>query len=153
MAFVLATRTSLVGPNCGKWYIFNMDQTPLWFSYHQSTTLQLRGAKTIHMRKSTNDTPHTTAVALTCTAASKFLRPMIIFKEKPKGFIMKKELPTFDPTSDYTCQINSWMDKRCMLMWVEECLNSYLESLSSSGRHRAGNPSRFIPLSPNALGR
>ena len=125
LAFLLATRPLLVGPHRDKRYIFNMDQTPLWFSYHRSKTLQLRGATTVHVRKSTNDTRRATA-ALTCTAAGEFLRPMIIFKGTPKGRIVNTELPTFDPTSDYTCQINSWMDERCMLMWVEECLASHL---------------------------
>jgi hypothetical protein len=91
LAFLLATRPLLVGPHRDKQYIFNMDQTPLWFSYHRSKTLQLRGATTVHVRKSTNDTRRATA-ALTCTAAGEFLRPMIIFKGTPKGLIVKKEL-------------------------------------------------------------
>ncbi len=125
LASLLATRPSLVGPHHDKRYIFNMDQPPLWFSYHCSKTLQIRGAKTVHVRKSTNDTCQATA-ALTCTAASNFLRPMIIFKGTAKGRISKNELPTFDSTSDYLCQTNSWMDERCMLVWVHECLGSYL---------------------------
>jgi hypothetical protein len=125
LAFLLATCPSLVGPHRDKRYIFNMDQTPLWFSYHRSKTLQKKGAKTVHVRKSTNDTCRATA-ALMCTAAGNFLRPMIIFKGTAKGRIMKNELPTFNPTSDYLCQNNSWMDERCMLVWAVECLGSFL---------------------------
>ena len=124
-AFLLATRPSLVGPHRDKRYIFNMDQTPLWFSYHCSKTLQKRGAKTVHVRKSTDDTRRATA-ALTCNAAGDFLRPMIIFKGTANGRIVKTELPSFDPTSDYLCQKNAWMDERCMLIWADECLGSYL---------------------------
>ena len=88
LAFLLATRLSLVSPHRDKWYIFNMDQTPLRFSYHRSKTLQKKGTKTVHVHKSTNDTCRATA-ALTCTAASDFLRPMIIFKGLAKGHIVK----------------------------------------------------------------
>ncbi len=77
------------------------------------------------MRKSTNDTRRATA-ALTCTAAGNFLRPMIIFKGAAKGRIVAKELPLFDPTSNYLCQKNAWMDERCMLVWAKECLGRFL---------------------------
>ena len=100
LAFLLATRPSLVGLHREKWYIFNMDQTPLLFSYHRSKTLQKKGAKTINVRKSTNDMRQATA-ALTCTAAGDFLRPMIIFKGVAEGRIVTKELPLFNPMSDY----------------------------------------------------
>jgi hypothetical protein len=39
--------------------------------------------------------------ALTCTAAGDFLRPMIIFKGVAEGRIVTKELPLFNPMSDY----------------------------------------------------
>jgi hypothetical protein len=68
LAFLLTTRPSLVGPHHDKWYVYNMDQTPLWFSYHHSKTLQKKGVKTVNVRKSTNDTHRATA-AFTCTAA------------------------------------------------------------------------------------
>jgi hypothetical protein len=51
---------------------------------------------------------------------------MIIFKGMAKGRIEKNELPTFNPTSDYLCQNNSWMDEMCMLIWAVECLGSFL---------------------------
>jgi hypothetical protein len=125
LAFLLATRPSLVGPHRNKWYIFNMDHTPLWFLYHCSKTLQKKGTKTINGRKLTNDTQRATA-ALTCTAAGNFLHPMIIFKGTAEERIVTKELPSFDPTSNYLCQKNAWMDERCMLVWAKECLGSFL---------------------------
>ena len=38
------------------------------------------------------------------------------------GILQKKELPTLDPMSIYACQEAAWMDKRCMLIWVEQVL-------------------------------
>jgi hypothetical protein len=115
----------LAGLHRDKRYIFKMDQTPLWFSYCRSKTLQKRGTKTVNVRKSTNDTRRATA-ALTCKAAGYFLRPMIIFKGTANGRIVTTELLLFDPTSDYLCQKNAWIDKRCMLVWAKECLGSFL---------------------------
>jgi hypothetical protein len=101
--FISLYRPSLVGGHRHKRWILNMDQTPLYFSYHQSKTLALRGTKTIHVRKTTDDTRRATA-ALTITASGESLPPMIIFKGSPKGRIVKKELPTLDPTCFYRCQ-------------------------------------------------
>ncbi len=56
-------------------------------------------------------------------AAGNFLTPMIIYKGKPNGHIMMRELPKFDPTFIYACQEAAWMDERCMLMWVNEILS------------------------------
>jgi hypothetical protein len=121
----ITSRPLLVGLHRNKWYIFNMEQTPLWFSYHCSKTLQKRGAKTVNMHKSTNDTRQATA-ALTCTAAGDFLRPIINFKGTANERIVTTELPSFDLMSDYLCQKNAWMDERCMLVWAKECLVSIL---------------------------
>ncbi len=51
---------------------------------------------------------------------------MIIFKGTANRRIVTTELPTFDPTSDYLCQKNVWVDERCMLVWAVECLGSFL---------------------------
>ena len=69
---------------------------------------------------------HRATSALTCNAAGNFLRPMIIFKGTANRCIVKTELPPFDPTSDFLCQKNAWMDKRCMLVWAKECLGSFI---------------------------
>jgi hypothetical protein len=87
--------------------------------------LALRGTKTIHVRKTTDDTRRATA-ALTITASGESLPPMIIFKGSPKGRIVKKELPTLDPTCFYRCQKAAWMDEDCMLAWVDLVLKKYL---------------------------
>jgi hypothetical protein len=102
-----------------------MDQTPLFFSYESSTTLEKRGTKTIFVCKLSNSTKRATA-ALTVTAAGDFLTPMAIFKGKPDGKIVERELPTFDPTSIYTCQDAAWMDERTMFQWVDVVFAAYL---------------------------
>ena len=52
----------------------------------------------VHVHRLTSNTRRATC-ALTCMAASKFLRPMLIKKGKANGDIMKSELPKHDPTS------------------------------------------------------
>jgi len=78
-AFLQEARLLLAGPHRDMRWIFNMDQTPLHFSYHSSRTLEKRGKKTVNVRKSSSQTKRATA-ALTVMAAGDFLTPMIIFK-------------------------------------------------------------------------
>jgi hypothetical protein len=125
-AFLEEARLLLVGPHCDmRWIFFNMDQTPLHFSYQSSRTLEKQGKKTVNVRKSSSQAKRATA-ALTVTAAGNFLTPMIIFKSKPNGLIASRELPTLDPTSIYACQDQAWMDERCMLTWVDKVFHAYL---------------------------
>ncbi len=72
-AFMARARPSLRGPHRDPRWIWNMDQTPVYFSYHRSKTLAKRGIKTVHVRKSTSDTRRATC-ALTCTANDHILR-------------------------------------------------------------------------------
>ena len=39
-----------------KAFILNMDQTPIPFTFNSKSTLEVVGARTVHVRKSTNDT-------------------------------------------------------------------------------------------------
>ena len=112
--FMARSRPSLCGPHRDKRWIWNMDQTPVYFSYHHNKTLPKRGIKTVHVRKSTSDTRQATC-ALTCTAAGKFLSPMMIYKGKTKGHIAMREFQHHDPSSLYACQDAAWMDEVCML--------------------------------------
>ena len=124
-AFMERVRPSVRGPHRDPHFIFNMDQTPVYFSYHRSKTLAKRGIKTVHVRKSTSDTRRATC-ALTCTAAGEFLRPMLIYKGKATGRIAMREFQRHDPTSIYACQVAAWMDEPCMLRWIDEVLKPYL---------------------------
>ena len=123
--FLVATCRLFVGPHRNKWYIWNMDQTPLWFSYYCSKTLAKQGTKMIHVRKTSSDTKRVTAV-LTVLGAGEWLKPIIIFKGQPRGRIAWKELKTSDPLAFYACQKAAWMDKTCMICWIHLVLKDYL---------------------------
>jgi hypothetical protein len=77
--FLEFTRPLLFGPHQDRRWIFNMDKTPLHFSYHSSKTLEKRGTKMICIRKTGNGTKRATG-AFTIMAASNFLMPMITYK-------------------------------------------------------------------------
>ena len=93
-----------------KGFILNMDQTPILFTFNSKTTLEVVGARTVHVCKSTNYTKRATA-AITVTASGKMLPPLLVFKGAKNGRIVKKEFPTFDNSMHYACQENAWMDE------------------------------------------
>jgi len=107
-------------------FILNMDQMPIPFSYNRKKTLEVVGQRTIHVRKSTSDTKRAT-FAMTVTASGKVLQPVLVFKGKPKGRIVQKELTNFPKDILYQCQENAWMDESVMLFWVENVLRPYVE--------------------------
>ena len=96
-----------------------MDQTPVPFTYNSKKTLEIVGRRSVHVRKSTNDTKRAT-FAMTVTASGTVLKPLLIFKGKPGGRIKQREFPTYPKEMLYSCQENAWMDERVMLMWVEK---------------------------------
>ena len=104
-----------------------MDQTPIPFTFNSKTMLEVVGARTVHVRKSTNDTKCATA-AITVTASGKMLPPLLVFKGPKNGRIVKKEFPTFDNSMYYACPENAWMDEQVMLKWVEKVLKPYVKS-------------------------
>ena len=128
-------RVKLAQPNRHADYIINMDQTPIPFTFNSKRTLEKVGKKTVHIRKSTNDTKRAT-LALTVTASGKMIRPMLIFKGTANGRIVKRDMPGWDHIFLYACQPNAWMDERCMLLWVELCLKP----------HVATSPTGIIPI-------
>ena len=75
--------------------ILNMDQTPILFTFNCKMTLEVVGARTVHVCKSTNDIKCATA-AITVTASGKMLPPLFVFKGAKNRRIVKKEFPTFD---------------------------------------------------------
>ena len=124
--FIQVTRTKLTLPCHHQDYILNMDQTPVPFSYDPKSTLELVGRRTVHVRKSTNDTKRAT-VALCITASGKALTPMIVFKGKPQGRIVTCEFPEYPLGMEYACQDNAWMDETVMLQWVNKVLKPYVD--------------------------
>ena len=125
--FMAVIRLKLQLQCWSKAFILNMDQTPIPFTFDSKLTLEVVGARTVHVRKSTNDTKWATA-AITITASGKMLPPLLVFKGAKNGRIVKKEFPTFDKSMYYACQENAWMDERVMLLWVEKVLKPYVES-------------------------
>ena len=74
-----------------KWFILNMDQTPLFFSMHSKKTLKKIGVLTVSVLTSTNNTRRVT-VTVTITASGKQLTPMVIFKGSLTGRITKEQI-------------------------------------------------------------
>ena len=125
--FIQVTRPKLTLPCHHQDYILNMDQTPVPFSYDPKSTLELVGRRTVHVRKSTNDTKHATVV-LCVTASGKALTPMIVFKGKPKGRTVMCEFPEYLFGMENACQENVWMDKTVMLQCVDKVLKPYVDN-------------------------
>ena len=119
----LATR-----PHHDMRYVFNMDQTPVFFfSMNSKKTLELICRKKIHVRKSTSNTKCAT-VAVTITTLGHTLTPVVIFKGAENGRIEKKEFLTYPTNMLYQMQENEWMDKRVMHFWVERVLKPYIKT-------------------------
>ena len=53
-----------------KGLILNMDQTPIPYTFNSKTTLEVVSARTVHVRKSTNDTKYATAATEDVSASS-----------------------------------------------------------------------------------
>ena len=62
-----------------KAFVLNVEQTPIPSTFNSKTMLEVVGARTVHVRKSTNDTKCTTA-AITATASGKMLPLLLVFK-------------------------------------------------------------------------
>ncbi len=108
-------------------YTLNMDQTCVRFSLHNTRSLDVKGKRTIYLRKAKGDTKRMTA-AFTVTASGRQLQPCIVFKGEAEGRIVKKEFPTYVQGPLYLCQTKAWMDERCMLAWIEKILRPYVET-------------------------
>ena len=93
-----------------KAFILNIDQTPILFTFNSKTMLEVVGARTVHVCKSTNDTKCATA-AITVTASGKMLPPLLVLKGAKNGRIVKKEFSTFDKSMYYTCQVTQFTSK------------------------------------------
>jgi hypothetical protein len=120
--FIGMMRAKLHGRN--KDDIVNMDQTPIFYSFHSRTTLEAVGSRTIQVRASTNDTKRVT-VAATVTASGKMLTPFMIFRGAANGRIVKNEFQTYPVDGKYACQAKAWMDEVNMHLWIDLVLKPY----------------------------
>ncbi len=96
--------------------IINMDQTPIPYSFHSNKTLEIKGARKVHVHASTTDTKQVT-LAVTIEASGRMLSPLLIFKGTAKGRIAKNELSTYPESGHYLCQPKAWMDEQAMTKW------------------------------------
>ena len=130
MDFIVNIARPLVStPDRHEDYIINMDQTPIYFSQQSNRTLEVLGARTVHIRRANNDTKRCTYAAA-ITASGLVLTPYIIFKGARNGKIAKK-LTKFPKTMAYACQPKAWMDEKCMLDWVDRVLKPHLNQAPS----------------------
>jgi hypothetical protein len=51
---------------------------------------------------------------------------MLVFRGQPSGRIPRTGFATYLTTHHYRCQVNAWMDKDVMIVWVEEVLAPYI---------------------------
>ena len=118
----------VASPNCDRWYIINMDQTPVFFSMVPNKTLNVAGERSINVRTSTGSTMWLTC-AVTVSAAGDILRPFIVFNGKCDGRIAREfqnpEKSGFPVDCSYICRDRAWMDEAMMLQWVKEVLEPW----------------------------
>jgi hypothetical protein len=113
-------------PNQHEDFIINMDQMPIPFTFNSKLTYDVVGTRSVHIRKSTNDTKRVT-LAMSVTASGKILTPYLIFKGTRNGRIARNELSTLPNSMHYACQKNAWMDEECMMEWVDKVLKPYVD--------------------------
>jgi hypothetical protein len=98
-----------------------MDQTNNYFGVFPKSTVNVRGSRTINMRKGADDS-HRCTIAFTVTASGKILPPFVVYKGTKGGRIHTKELPNHPQGNFYTVQKKTWFDKEVMLQWVDTVL-------------------------------
>ena len=118
----------LIGTYRDKRFILNMDQTPVYFSMHEDTTIERVGARSVNVIKSKNGSQQVT-VAVTVSADGQIWPPMIIYKAVP-GARVEKELKKGDgyPTGVVTAVHKAWMAEPLMEQWVNDVLVPYVKT-------------------------
>ena len=101
--------------------VLNMDQTPIWYSYHSGRTLEVKGTRSVNVLSSMTSTQRATLNAAVTMSGDK-LMPFTIFKGSRSGKIATKELPTFSSRGLWACQKKAWCDEDLMVFWVKKIL-------------------------------
>jgi hypothetical protein len=120
-------RPMVTAPNRNQRFIINMDQTPVFFSMSEGTTLEVEGSRTVNARSSSGSTMRL-SLAVTVTASGDILPPFIVFKGKPNGRI-QRDFGTYPVGSYYACQERAWMDESVMFQWVDLVLRPYVKTV------------------------
>ncbi|CAI7856774.1 unnamed protein product [Closterium sp. NIES-54] len=109
--------------------IVNADQTPLWLEMPAERTLEMKGARTVHVRTAGYEKERVT-VMLAVTADGLKLPPYVIFKRKtvprivvPPGIVIR-------------AQEKGWMDDRLVQDWTTQVLVPFLKPLRDEGGRR-----------------
>jgi transposase-like protein len=134
LQWIAMIRPMVSSMNRDKRYVMNMDQTPVFFSMSDGTTLEVEGSRTVNARSSCGSTMRV-SVAVTITASGEVLPTFIVFKGKPNGRIAQREFASYPNGSFYACQERAWMDETVMLQWVEQVLRPHVEQNVPAGIH------------------
>ena len=106
-------------------FTINMDQTNQFYGSSPKSTINVRGQRTVNMRKGAEESKRCT-VAITVTASGQMLQPFIVYKGVKGGTIDRRELPQHPSGAVYTVQNKAWFNEDVMLHWVEHILAPYV---------------------------
>ncbi|CAI7913802.1 unnamed protein product [Closterium sp. NIES-54] len=110
--------------------ILNADQTPLFLEMPAERTLEMKGARTVHVWSAGYEKERVT-VMLAVTASGLKLPPYVVFKRKtipkvpiPAGMVVR-------------AQDKGWMDESLVQDWITQVMVPFLKPLrESTGRRR-----------------
>ncbi|CAI7903507.1 unnamed protein product [Closterium sp. NIES-54] len=110
--------------------ILNADQTPLFLEMPAERTLEMKGARTVHVRSVGYEKERVTVMLAVTTSGLK-LPPYVVFKRKtipkvpiPAGVVVR-------------AQDKGWMDKSLVQDWITQVMVPFLKPLrESTGRRR-----------------
>ncbi|CAI7746357.1 unnamed protein product [Closterium sp. NIES-54] len=110
--------------------ILNADQTPLFLEMPAERTLEMKGARTVHVRSAGYEKERVT-VMLAVTASGLKLPPYVVFKRKtipkvpiPAGVVVR-------------AQDKGWMDESLVQDWITQVMVPFLKPLrESTGRRK-----------------
>ncbi|CAI7780189.1 unnamed protein product [Closterium sp. NIES-54] len=110
--------------------ILNADQTPLFLEMPAERTLEMKGARMVHVRSAGYEKERIT-VMLAVTASGLKLPPYVVFKRKT---ILKVPIPTGVVVR---AQNKGWMDESLVQDWITQVMVPFLKPLrESTGRRR-----------------
>ncbi|CAI7878390.1 unnamed protein product [Closterium sp. NIES-54] len=114
--------------------ILNEDQTPLFLEMPAERTLEMKGARTVHVRSAGYEKERVT-VMLAVTASRLKLPPYVVFKRKT---IPKVPIPAGKrSTVVVRAQDKGWMDESLVQDWITQVMVPFLKPLrESTGRRR-----------------
>ncbi|CAI7911515.1 unnamed protein product [Closterium sp. NIES-54] len=110
--------------------ILNVDQTPIFLEMLVERTLEMKGARTVHVRSAGYEKERVT-VMLAVTASGLKLPPYVVFKRKT---IQKVPIPAGVVVR---AQDKGWMDESLVQDWITQVMVPFLKPLrESTGRRR-----------------